>query len=245
VALIYFVTPAWKRAALSRVVFEQWRGVFAFLAEHGVEARCVVVADDENADIADSMGFDVLRKPNYALGRKFNDGIEYAARHGADWIVPIGSDSFIDPAYFLPLPNPTQMRSATLYAIAEPNRLGRCKIRTSKGVGPYMIPRRALPRTFRPADDKLKRGVDGSTMKGLVRRLRRQVVDLHPYQYVGFRRPGEPPDPDHPQINRYDKLYRLIGVGQEPEVVERLSEYYPQRLVERALAACEKREIAA
>jgi len=239
VALIYFVTPAWRRSELSRVVFEQWLGVFDRLADHAIQARCVVIADDENADIAESLGFDVLRRPNYALGRKFNDGIQHAAMRGADWIVPIGSDSFIDPAYFLPLPKAKVMRSATLYAIAEPNRLGRCKIRTSKGVGPYMIPRRSLPRTLRPADDKLKRGVDGSTMKGLRRPLRRQVVDLHPYQYVGFRRPGEPPDPDHPQINRYDKLYRLIGVGQESNVAERLSEFYPPELVERALAACE------
>ena len=37
------------------------------------------------------------------VGRKFNDGMEYAGTHGAQWIVPIGSDSWIDPAYFLDL----------------------------------------------------------------------------------------------------------------------------------------------
>ena len=234
--VIFFVTPAWRRVALSRVVFEQWRRVFAHLAEQGVEARCVVIADDLNADIADSLGFDVLRKPNYALGRKFNDGIQYAAQHGADWIVPIGSDSFIDPAYFLPLPKPKVMRSATLYAIAEPTRLGRCKIRTAKGVGPYMIPRRFLPRTYRPANDRLTHGVDGSTLRGLRGPMRRQVVDLHPYQYVGFRHHGK--DADHPQINHYDRLYRLIGVGQDKDVVERLSQHYDADLVKGALEAC-------
>ena len=233
---VWFVTPAWQRFELTRVVLEQRRHVIGHLAERKVEAHCVVVADDANADIAEELGFDVLRSRNYALGRKFNDGIEYAARHGAEWVVPIGSDSFIDPAYFLPLPGEGVMRSSTLYALAEPARLGRLKIRNGPGVGPYMIPRTYLPKSLRPAQDMRKRGVDGSTLAGLKRGYSVEKVDLHPWQYVGFRRPD--PAPGHPQMNSYSKLYGRLGVGEEPEVTEALSEYYPLRLVERALAAC-------
>jgi hypothetical protein len=235
--VIYFVTPAWQRFDLTRVVLEQRRRICDFLAERNVEARCVVVADDRNADIAVELGFDVVRARNYALGRRFNDGIEYAARHGAQWIVPIGSDSFLDPAYLFPLPPEHVMRSSRLYALAEPGRLGRLRAKSSNGVGPYMIPRSCLPRNLRPANDLRKRGVDSSTIQGLRHVSGREFVDLHPWQYVGFR--------SYPQMNSYDKLYSRLGVGEEPEVAERLSEYYDPHLVERALAACAPVEVAA
>jgi hypothetical protein len=227
---VWFVTPAWQRFELTRVVLEQRRRVVDFLAERHVEASCVVVADDANADTAEELGFDTVRVPNYALGRRFNDGIEYAAQHGADWIVPIGSDSFLDPAYVYPLPEPGMMRTSRLYAIAEPGRLGQLRIRSSPGVGPYMIPRTHLPPSLRPAGDWKKKGVDSSTLRGLRRGLRHEFVDLHPWQYVGFR--------SQPQMNSYDKLYGRLGVAEEHEVAERLGEYYPPSLVDRALTAC-------
>jgi len=235
--VIYFVTPAWQRFELTRVVLEQRRSCIDFLNARGVDAAQVVIADDENADIAASMGFAVLRRRNYALGRRFNDGFEYAARHGAEWIVPIGSDSFLDPAYLFPLPPQGVMRTSTLYAIAEPGRLGRLRRGGGVGVGPYMLPRACLPKDLRPANDYRRRGVDSSTMKGLRKRPKREWTDLHPWQYVGFR--------SYPQLNPYDKLFSRLGVGEEPEVLERLSEYYPVGLVQRALEACLPVEVAA
>jgi hypothetical protein len=227
---VYFVTPAWQRFELTRVCLEQRRRSMDFLVERGVEARCVVIANDQNADTAEAMGFDVLRRPNYPLGRRFNDGFQHAAENGAEWIVPIGSDSFLDPAYLFPLPSEHVLRSSTLYAIAEPGRLGRLKVRNAHGVGPYMIPRGHLPKSLRPAADYRRRGIDSSTLKGLRGGWSREMVDLHPWQYVGFR--------SHPQLNPYGKLYGRLGVGEEYEVAERLSEHYPPDLVERALAAC-------
>jgi hypothetical protein len=235
--MIWFVTPAWERFELTRVVLEQRRRICDFLAANGVEARQVVIADDANADTAAELGFKALRRKNYALGRRFNDGIEYAARHGAQWIVPIGSDSFLDPAYLFPLPDEGVMRTSRLYSLAEPGRLGRLRVKGASGVGPYMIPRSHLKPSLRPAHEWKRRGVDSSTLRGLRSRLRREFVDLHPWQYVGFR--------SYPQMNPYDKLYGRIGVGEEPEVEERLSEYYPADLVQRALAACSSAALAA
>ena len=144
-SLLYFVTPAWQRFELSRVVFDQRLHTINWLAERGVEARCVVIADDENADAAEERGFDVLRHPNYQLGKRFNDGIEHAARNNADWIIPIGSDSFLDPAYLFPLPQPGTMRSSNRYAVAKADRLGQLVINDPRGVGPFMIRPAALP----------------------------------------------------------------------------------------------------
>jgi hypothetical protein len=234
--MLYFVTPAWQRFELTAVCLEQRQTVIEELARHDIEARCVVIADDANADIAESLSFDVLRRPNYALARRFNDGIEHAARQGAQWIVPIGSDSWIDPAYFVPLPDLYKLRSSRFYAIAEGGRIGRLRVRTGVGVGPYMIHRSHLPRNLRPAEDQRRRGVDGSTIRGLRRTWRVEWNDLHPWQYVGFR--------SHPQLNSYDKLYSRLGVGQDTGVVQRLRQYYPQALVERALEACSLRVAA-
>lgn len=234
---VWFVTPAWQRFDLTRVVLEQRRRILDWLSERDVEAYQVVVADDQNADLAESLGFDAVRSPNYALGRRFNDGIEYAARHGAECIVPIGSDSFLDPAYLFPLPAEHVLRSSTLYAVAEAERIGRLSVRRGVGVGPYMIPSAHLPKSRRPADDFRKRGIDGSTIRGLRRGWRTEFVDLHPWQYVGFR--------SHPQMNSYDKLYGRLGVGEEYNVAEVLAEHYPADLVERALQACRSVEVAA
>lgn len=234
---IWFVTPAWERFELTRVVLEQRRRAVDELDAQGVAARCVVIADDENADTAEEFGFDALRRPNYELARRFNDGIQYAALNGAEWIVPIGSDSFLDPAYLLPLPAPHVMRSSHLYAVAEPDRLGHLRVRQGAGVGPYMIPADVLPRTKRPAKDWLRRGVDASTLRGLRRTYRIEMVDLHPLQYVGFR--------SHPQMNSYDKLYRRLGVAEERDVAGALGRHYPADLVDRALAACGQVQVAA
>lgn len=234
---LYFVTPAWQRFELTAVVLEQRKRAMDVLAENEIDARCVVIADDQNADMAESLGMDVLRRPNYALARRFNDGIQYAAQNGADWIVPIGSDSFLDPAYLFPLPDQSKLRSSHLYAIAEAGRLGRLKVRNGVGVGPYMIHRSQLPKSLRPAEDHRARGVDGSTIRGLRSGWRVEWTDLHPWQYVGFR--------SHPQMNPYVKLYRRLGVGEELEVIERLSEYYPPGLVKKAVAACGAALVAA
>lgn len=234
---VWFVTPAWQRFELSRTVFAQRHRAIEFLAERGIEAQCVVIADDLNADLAESFGFAVVRRRNYALGRRFNDGFEYAAEQGAEWVVPIGSDSFLDPAYLFPLPQEHVMRSSRLYAVAEAGRIGRLRVRSDVGVGPYMIPVAHLPRNHRPADDFRKRGVDRATIRGLRPGWSTEFFDLHPWQYVGFR--------SHPQMNSYDKLYGRLGVGEEYNVAEVLSEHYPADLVERALQACARVEVAA
>src|SRR5688572_14835688 len=123
--MLYFVTPAWQRYELSEVCFEQRRRVIADLLSQGIEARCVIVADDENLDIARSKGFDTVERDNSGLGRKVNDGYEYAASKGAEWMVFIGSDSWIDPAFIAPLPDdpPDLVRSSPAYCAVTPDRL--------------------------------------------------------------------------------------------------------------------------
>lgn len=234
---IWFVTPAYQRYALSEVCFEQRARVIATLKEQGIEAHCVVVADDENVDIARSFGFSVVEQNNEWLGRKFNDGMQFAGRRGAEWVVPIGSDSWIDPAYFLPLPHKWRTRSSRLYCVVTADRLGELSVADVKGAGPYVFQRFQLQRTrFRPAKDELARGVDRSTVES-IRSINWEQQDVHPFQYVGFR--GEP------HLTPYEGLVKRWGVREHTDPWAILARHYPQDLVDRARGVLTMQKIAA
>lgn len=235
---LWFVTPAWRRFELTAVCLEQRRRVIETLAAAGVEAHCVVVADDDNLDIARGLGFDVVEQDNEWLGRKFNDGIEYAARQGASRIIPIGSDSWIDPAYFLPLPTRRFTVTSSLYSVVRADRMAELKIDDAKGVGPYIIPRHAFMRSrFRPAKDEITHGVDSSTVKGIGIRLNWRRHDVHPFQYVGFR--------GVPHISSYAGLVDKWGVREHENPWSILAGYYPLDLVERARSIMVAQELVA
>lgn len=223
--MIYFVTPAWQRYELTAICLEQRQRAIEELARHGITSQCVVIADDDNLDTARSLGFDTVEQSNDWLGRKFNDGIERAARHGADWIVPIGSDSWIDPAYFLPLPDSRVTRSSGMYAVVETERMAYLKVGERNPAGPHMIHRSRLPASLRPAADEKNRYIDSSTLAGLTD-LRWEFRDLHPLQYIGFRQ--------EPLITPYSRLWKAWGTRESSDPWNDLLTVYPEDLVRRA-----------
>jgi len=228
---LWFVTPAWGRVDLTAICLEQRARVIADLATFGIEAHCVVVADDENLDVARGLGFATVEQNNEWLTRKFNDGQQYAGRQGAQWIVPIGSDSFIDPAYFVPLPSPRRTRTSAMYAPVEPTRLAELKV-GQVGAGPHMVHRRLMePVRFRPAPDRSMRNTDHLMIRGLPRRPLWEWRDIHPLQYIGFRHP--------PFITHYDRLWQRWGVIERRDPWERLALVYPADLVAQARAVLE------
>jgi glycosyltransferase involved in cell wall biosynthesis len=220
--VIFFVTPAFQRYELSAVCFEQRSLVVGQLAQQGIEARCVVIADDDNLDIARSMGFEVVERDNRWLGRKFNDGIEFALRQGADWIVPIGSDSWIDPGYFIP--EPAHPITSRFYAAVEADRLLQLTIAAPGGVGPHVFARELFV-TTRPAGDRLRRGIDTSILAAMGP-IEWEWRDRHPMQYIGFR--GER------HITTYAKMQRAWGGLERLDSWEALADHYPLDLVNRA-----------
>lgn len=230
VASLWFITPAWRRFALSAACFAQRRQVMDELAGHGIEAHCVVVADDENLELARAVGFDTVEQNNDWLGRRFNDGIEYACRHGADWIVPIGSDSWVIADYFAPLPRDVRaIQTGTYLATVTADRIAHLEVAPNRGGGPYMIHRSLLPPTLRPARDLIPRNTDRSLVDGLARRPRWSQRNLHRLQHVSFR--GEP------HLTSYDSLWYYWGVREERDPWDQLPERYPVELVQQAREA--------
>lgn len=228
---LWFITPAWKRFELTAVCLEQRRRVIDQLAAQGIEGRCVVVADDDNLDTARGLGFDVLERDNEWLGRRINDGYQYAAEQGATWLIFIGSDSWIDPAYLAPLPEARSgaVRSSPAYCAVEPDRLALLRVaHPTNPAGPHIFHRDLLARTsYRPVPDEIGRHIDSKTNRSLAP-FEWSFRDVHPLQYIGFREP--------PMITRYDDLWRRWGIVEYADPWSMLAEHYDADLVDRARA---------
>jgi len=233
---LWFVTPAWKRYEMTAICLEQRQRVIAELAKHDIEAYQVVIADDDNLDIARSLGCATVERDNEMVGRKFNDGMEYAGAHGAQWIVPIGSDSWIDPAYFLDLQSNRYTRTSESYCTVTADSLAELRVsphRPDYSAGPFVFHRRLLKTSgFRPSDEDSDM-VDTSILKGIRKhthtrrglRLRWDLTTLHPFQYIGFR--------VAPMMtsNAYLRKRWLV---REHEPWSTLAKHYPADLVGRA-----------
>src|SRR6185369_1212836 len=158
---LWFVTPAFRRFELSQVCFAQRAAAIKRLDELGIDASCVVVADDENLDIARSFGFAVVEVDNRWLGRRFNEGYAFAAEEGVDYIVPIGSDSWLDTEFFADgLPAGRGVLTSRLYASVDErgSRLSPLEIAASPGVGPHVVAVSLLEDTaYRPVNDNISR----------------------------------------------------------------------------------------
>lgn len=227
---LWFVTPAYRRYDMTALCLEQRSRVIAELAEHGIEAHQVVIADDDNLDIAKAWGAATVERDNRMVGRKFNDGMEYAGRQGAEWIVPIGSDSWIASDYFLDPEPPDITRTSEAYCTVTARTLAELCVspeRMDWTAGPYVFHRSLLePVAFRPSKEDSDM-VDTDTIIGIESRTKItwRTRTVHPFQYIGFRMP--------PMMTTAYSLWRKWGV-REHEPWGTLRRYYPADLVDRA-----------
>lgn len=232
-----FVVPAYRRYELTRVCLRQLRRTCDALATHDVEATAVVVGDDENLDLAELLGFATVRRENRPLGRKFNDGIEYAASPaylGCEYVVTIGTDNWVDHELILAQIPPARMIGAhRFFLMIHETGTRSCplKIRYEGGDGIRTIPSEMLePLLYRPAEEDQNRAIDTSIWNRLGRipegRPAFHYVDLHPAQVVGFQSADE-------QLNHYPELRAGFRAGEESSHHwELLAEHYPAEAIE-------------
>lgn len=205
----------------------------------------MIVADDDNLDIAAEFGFETVEQSNEHLGRKFNDGIERAFSEGADVVVLIGSDDWLHVSAFDRMPadyceprwpsddEPVVVMSSGPEVVAGTEialvdlvdgRLRRCRSRGRYGTIPWLINRKALERCGgRPLPDHQGKGIDGRLAVGL-NRPRFVFHDPHPLARVDFK--------SDTNLNSFDVISGAIGYGDvETDPWPLLAELYPEPLV--------------
>jgi hypothetical protein len=248
---LWFVVPAHGRYNLTAICLRQLRRTCDLLEADGVRATAVVIADDENLDTAHELGFATVERNNDYLSRKFNDGMQLACDrrhnpHPADYVVPLGSDDWVDHNIFLDLPKPNVLVGFQQLAIVREDgrELVTRHINTLGGVGIRIIPRWLIePFGYRPGDEDRKRACDTSILMNLRQhhsgRMKVFHYHYHNHQIVDWKSPAE-------QLNSYESLTGFKGlVSDDP--FEVLADTYPRVALEemRAHYGLVREEVAA
>lgn len=229
---VCFVTPAFKRYALSEITFAQRAMVCKELADKGVKADCVVIADDENLEIAKQYGFHTVERDNEFLGKRFNDGHEFAGKSGFDFSIPVGSDMFLDSDLFVGLTN--KFTITNLYAIVKRDGKSIATMAAEWGILQAIPTRLTESMGFRPCAEDVVRGCDTLTRNRIKNRMPGKVLEmvnknLHEYECVSFQ--------SKQQITSFDGLVNTykahVFEDITSEVLAPLRKYYPDALVDK------------
>jgi len=231
---IAFVIPAWRRYAVTNLALAQQAHLRGALAARGVTSTTIVVADDDNIDIAREHGCETVTQNNAYLGRKVNDGIEHACRDGADWVAFVGSDDWLhedalDPLFAVGDDQRPPLIAGHLVTIVdlERGRLRRLGVRGPDGVSPWLIPRWMLEQScFRPVGDSLVRGMEGALRRALPQGFDRVFHDPHEHCRVDFK--------TSVNMTPYRRVAPLLGYGPEETPWLALATQYPVQLMELA-----------
>jgi hypothetical protein len=208
---LWFVVPAHGRVELARICLTQLRRTCDALEHEGIRASAVVVACDENLDTARGMGFATIERDNRFTSRRFNDGIQLACDPAfnpfpVDYVVPLGSDDWVDWRLFQNLPSPNNMVGFQRMSFVNERgtELTVRHIRSEGGCGIRIYPREIMAKAgYRPADEDRRRGCDTSMLVNLrnVTEFRVEHRDLDPLQIVDWKSHGE-------NLNPYESLAR-------------------------------------
>lgn len=229
---LWFVVPCHGRAQLARICLTQLRRTCDQLEQEGIRASAVVIADDENLVTAAALGFATVERDNRFLSRKFNDGLQLALdpKHNprpADYVIPCGSDDWVDHRLFLDLPSADTMVGFQRLAIVREDgrEITTRQLTNPGGSGIRIYPRRLMePLGYRPADEDRKRACDTSILTNLQRhwgdRMRIMHHHLHDFQIVDWKSPIE-------QLNSYDTLAAVFKAAVTADPFAALAEHYP------------------
>lgn len=238
---LWFCTPAYGRVELARICLRQLRLTCDALRDNGIEASAVVVADDENLTTARALGFATVHRDNSFVSKKFNDAIQFALDpkhnpHPADYIVPCGSDDWVDHRLFhdLPASNTVVGFQRMSFVREDGAEIMTSDLRYTGGSGIRIYPRQVMePLGFRPADEDRLRACDTSILTNLQMfhgdRLRVEHRHLHDRQIVDWKTLGA-------QLNSYDQVARRHRQDRHADPFVELAGLYPDESLE-AMAA--------
>jgi hypothetical protein len=243
---LWFIVPAHGRLDLARICLTQLRRTCDQLEHEGIRASAVVIADDENLDTARDLGFATVERDNRFVSRKFNDGIQLACDrqfnpHPVDYVVPCGSDDWVDWRLFHNLPDSRTMVGFQRMAFVREDgaELTVRRINSEGGCGIRIWPRHLMKATgFRPADEDRPRGCDTSILvntRRAIPTMRVEHRDLDPLQIVDWKTAGANLNP-YGSLNRHrSELQRdpfQVLDGRYPrEALRDMQDHYCRTLV--------------
>ena len=237
---LFFVVPAAGRVTLTEVCLRQLSRTCGELAEKGIQASAVVIADDENLETARDVGFATVERGNECLGARVNDGFEAAGLEGVDFVITLGSDDWVDASWvasFLPAPDVVRCSREMSMVDETGSRLSTLELPYAGGHGIRMFPRALLEQArFRPAEEFACRSVDFSILKGLGRAAGHQTrlvyVDDGPFRVVDWKSPVVQLTPS--------ESWRRYEHGEPADPFEVLSGFFPAESLDEMAAVYER-----
>jgi hypothetical protein len=151
----------------------------------------------------------------------------------ADYVVPCGSDDWVDHRLFLELPGTSQIMTFRIAAFVREDgqEISSKRLLNYGGVGIRIYPRQLLEAVkFRPADEDRKRACDTSILVNVTNANKPPPViregDLHAFQIVDWKTPGE-------QLNDFKSVTSVHRQGTcFPDPFSTLAGVYPDDAVE-------------
>lgn len=226
---LWFIVPARGRFPIAEVCLRQLRRTCDTLTARGILASAVVIADDENLDLARANGFGTVERDNAQLGRRINDGYELAGMAGVEYMAALGNDDWVHPDWIV-LPEDDEVVCTHFSSVVSEDctRLSRLNITYTGGDGVRVYPRALLERVgFRPAGEDRLRAIDTATQAGLRGEQPRYVYhDVDPLYIVDWK--------SAENLNDYDGCRRLFGRRVWPESSDpfgELARLYPAEAI--------------
>ncbi len=224
---LWFIIPAQGRLQIASVCFRQLRRTCDALADRGILASAVVIADDENLELAVENGFGTVERNNRQLGRRINDGYELAGQAGVEFMAALGNDDWLHPDW-VKLPDKGEIVCTHLSTVVNEDctKLARLTITYSGGDGVRIYPREILERVgFRPAGEDRARAIDTTTHHRLSENKPRYVYrDIDPLYIVDFK--------SHENLNDYAGCAHTFARDKEStDVWGQLGALYPAEAI--------------
>ncbi len=237
---LWFIVPVHGRLPLAAICLRQLRRTCDALIAEGVTASAVIVSDTDSLERLEELdgrcGFATVSRDNKYLGRKFNDGIQLAtdARYNplpADYVIPCGSDDWVDHRLFLDLPPEDTIIGFQRMSFVREDGLAilSAQINYRGGSGIRIIPAALLePFSYRPADEDRRRACDTNILSSLMQHhgghLNVEHRYLHDRQIVDWKTVGT-------QINSYEVVARQWRDQETADPFDELATYYPEEAI--------------